>query len=107
MIDDNVFALKMYCSSVPEESRDEEVINFLKVRYCVDMIEKDLSTLKYLERQFNNPVTDLFKNECLAGIKPSREDNAKKAYNIKLNNLLRYSRYLTNYLLEKKRMFDS
>jgi len=106
MIDDNVFALKMYRSSVPKESWDDEVINFLKARYCLDMIEKDLPALKYLERQFNNPVTDLFKNECLAGIKPSREDNARKAYNIKLNNLLRYSRFLTDYLQGKQRMFD-
>lgn len=107
MIDDNVLTLRMYLNSVPKESRDEDYISFLKAQYCANKIEKDIATLKYLGRQYQNPITHLFSNECLAGMKPSRQDNAKNAMDIKLKNLLRFNRYLTNYFLKLQEKLEN
>lgn len=107
MINDYILARKMYEASVPEESRDVEVVNFMEAQYCANEINNNLSTLKYLKNQINNPITDLFNNECLAGIKPSRENNSKKAILIKLNLLLKYNNYLAAYLLDIKETLET
>lgn len=89
MINDYLLVRKMYQSSVPEESRDEEVVGFIGAQYSANAINKNLSTLKYLKNQLDNPIIDFFGNECLVGINPSRADNSKKAILIKLKLLLK------------------